>query len=213
MRMKVVSVNTGASRSIEWEGKKYRTGIFKYPVDSPIQLGQRDVVGDRVVDRRYHGGVDKACYAFSEEEYSFWEPLYPKLPFTPGMFGENLTIQGLNEAELSIGDTFRIGSAVIQVSEPRQPCVKLNIRFNSKTAMKTFIARERCGAYFRVLQEGEVVKGDELLLIEQSKESLPLALVFRLLYGKGRKEDVIQALHIPALGETVKVDLRRIWKI
>src|SRR5690606_29793566 len=127
--MKVISTNGGERRSVRWSGKMYETGIFKFPVKEGISLGFSDVVGDAVVDRKYHGGEDKACYAFSKDEYSFWENRYPKIEFTDGMFGENLTIEGLNETELFIGDTFQIGDAIIQVSEPRQPCVKLNIRF------------------------------------------------------------------------------------
>jgi MOSC domain-containing protein YiiM len=211
--MKTESVNVGATRSINWEGKNYRTGIFKYPVNNAIQLGRTDVVGDKVVDRRYHGGVDKACYAFSSEEYAFWKPMYPHLSFDYGMFGENLTVSELDETRLLIGDTFRVGTALIQVSEPRQPCVKLNIRFDSKTAMKTFIARERCGAYFRVLEEGLVQKNDVFELIQTTTDSMSLNAVFRLLYGIGTKESAIHALNLKELGEAVKIDLKRIWKL
>lgn len=211
--MKVISTNSGERRSVRWSGKMYETGIFKFPVKEGISLGLSDVVGDAVVDRKYHGGEDKACYAFSKDEYTFWENLYPKIEFTDGMFGENLTIQGLNEAELFIGDTFQIGDAIIQVSEPRQPCVKLNIRFNLGSAMKDFISRERCGAYFRVLKEGKVNANDELTQIEQAGDFLSVQEVFRLLYGIGTKEKALQSLQIEALGNAVKTDLKRIWKI
>lgn len=211
--MKVISTNSGERRSVQWSGKRYETGIFKTPVLGGIYLGATDVLGDSVVDRRYHGGVDKACYTFSKEEYAFWEKLYPKLEFSNGMFGENLTVEGLNEDMLRIGDTFEVGDAIIQVSEPRQPCVKLNIRFNSSAAMKDFISRERCGAYFRVLKEGQVKSDDELVLIDQEVNALTVREVFNLLYGNGSKEKALQSLQIEALGNAVKTDLKRIWKL
>lgn len=211
--MKVISTNSGERRSVQWSGKRYETGIFKSPVAGGIYLGATDVLGDSVVDRKYHGGLDKACYAFSKDEYAFWESRYPQLVFENGMFGENLTIEGLNEAELCIGDTFEVGNAIIQVSEPRQPCVKLNIRFNLQTAMKDFISREHCGAYFRVLKEGKVKAQDQFTLIGQEKDALTVKEVFRLLYGNGSKEKALQSLDIEALGKAVKTDLKRIWKL
>lgn len=210
--MKITSVNAGKAKTVSWSGKKYRTGIFKSPVTGPLELGTHDVLGDQVIDRRYHGGIDKACYAFSRNEYDFWSPKYPELVFQPGMFGENLTIEDLNEDLICIGDTFQIGTAVVQVSEPRQPCVKLNIRFNSKQTMKEFIARERCGVYFRVLQPGKVAVNDEMILISKGSQTSTIREVFQLLYGIGQKEKALALLSNEELGISVRSELKRIWK-
>ena len=130
--MKVVSTNIGLSRTVIWNKEEITTGIFKNPVDEPIFLGEENVVDDTVIDRKYHGGVDKACYIFSSDVYPAWQARHPYLEWSYGMFGENLTVQGFKEDEVRIGDVYQIGSAKVQVSEPRQPCYKLNIRFNSK---------------------------------------------------------------------------------
>ncbi len=208
--MIVLSVNIGSKRTVRWSGKNYNTGIFKSPVDH-IFLDQEDVNGDHVVDRKYHGGVDKACYAFSAGEYAYWEKKYPELEFKGGMFGENLTVVGLDETSLNIGDTFEIGDAIIQVSEPRQPCVKLNIRFNSKQMMKQFISRARCGVYFRVLQSGKVIKDDQLRLIQKGSMGISIQEVFNLLYAQGEKERALALINNEELGSAVRSELDRIW--
>lgn len=211
--MKVISVNIGEPKEIIWEGKKYHTGIYKYPVEDSIFLGQTDVKDDHVIDRRYHGGIDKACYAFSADAYSHWESLYPNLNFLPGMFGENLTIQNLEEDKIHIGDTFTVGKAIIQVTEPRQPCIKLNIRFNSKTMIKEFIEHGRCGVYFRVIQSGNVKSGDRISKIENGIQPISVYEVFRLLYGIGEKEKALALLNNEELGNSVRPEIKRIWKL
>ena len=128
-----------------------------------------------------------------------------------GMFGENLTVMGLDETSLNIGDTFEIGDAIIQVSEPRQPCVKLNIRFNSKQMMKQFISRARCGVYFRVLQSGKVKKDDQLRLIQKGSMEISIQEVFNLLYAEGEKERALALVNNEELGSAVRSELDRIW--
>jgi len=186
--MKVVATNTGEKRTVSWGFKKVTTGIFKFASSEGIFLGIEDVVGDSVVDRKYHGGIDKACYAYSADQYSFWNPQFPDLEWDHGMFGENLTIEGLNEKELYIGDTFKVGDAIIQVSEPRQPCFKLNVRFNSKRMVKAFTKHGYCGSYFRVLEQGNIKPGDTLELIEAGEPRISVFEVFQLIYSKGNKE-------------------------
>ena len=139
--MIVTSTNIGIRKEILWNNKLVSTGIFKNPTSEGIFLDKTDVRNDAVIDRKYHGGIDKACYAFSENNYSKWQELYPELTLNPGMFGENLTIKELKESELFIGDIFQIGEAIIQVSEPRQPGCKLNLRFNSNIAVKQFFKK------------------------------------------------------------------------
>ena len=116
--MKILSTNIARPATIEWRGQKVETGIYKYAVANPIFLGSEDVVNDHVMDRRYHGGSDKACYLYSADHYPFWQNKYPNQDWEWGMFGENLTISGLDESEIRIGDRFQIGNAVVQVTQP-----------------------------------------------------------------------------------------------
>ena len=111
--MKIISTNIGEPRVIKWRGKEVETGIFKFPVIQPIFLGTDDVENDHVIDRRYHGGTNKACYLYSSDHYGYWQKLYPELEMPWGIFGENLTVEGLNEAQINIGDIFKIGEAVV----------------------------------------------------------------------------------------------------
>ncbi|MFD1553450.1 MOSC domain-containing protein [Putridiphycobacter roseus] len=180
--MLIHALNIGQKKLVEWRGKKIYTGIFKSPVTHPIILGFNDVVGDDVVDRKYHGGIDKACYAYSKEAYGFWQKKYPAHTLENGFFGENITIEGLDESKMKIGDRFEIGTAIIEVSQPRQPCFKLGIRFGSQKILKPFIQAPYPGAYFRVIQSGTIHMGHQFKLI-QSFESEPTLLeVYQVIY-------------------------------
>lgn len=183
--MKVIATNIGEKQSVNWKGKTVVTGIFKYPVKDGIILEKTDVQSDAVVDRNYHGGIDKACYAYSADYYDHWKQLHPELDWDHGMFGENLTIEGLDERELSIGDVFEVGKAIVEVSEPRQPCMKLNVRFSSSLAVKQFTDFGHCGAYFRVLKEGKVQPGDRMVLQSKGEPQLSVYDVFQMIYSKG----------------------------
>ena len=202
--MKVVATNIGEKRSVLWKGQEVITGIFKYPADDGIVLEKTDVQSDAVVDRKYHGGVDKACYAYSSNYYDYWKPLHSELEWSFGMFGENLTIEGLDETMLSIGDVFKVGDAIIEVSEPRQPCMKLNVRFNSSLAVKQFVAFGHSGAYFRVLKEGKVKSGDVLELQSKGEPQLMVYDVFQMIYQKGNDALREIAKEHPALAEATK---------
>lgn len=208
--MEVISVNIGDKLTVKWRGKNVETGIFKEPVDSAVFLGKTDVEGDKVIDRKYHGGIDKACYIYSADHYTFWKSLYPNLEWNYGMFGENLTIKGFSEKQIQIGDIFRIGGATVQVSEPRQPCFKLGIRFGDQSVLKHFIENPFPGAYLRVLDPAEVLKGDSMDLIERQHNSLGLLEIWNLLYDKTVDEEKLQvALELPYLAEACKDALRR----
>lgn len=189
--MQVVSVNLGEKKEVSWRGKKVFTGIFKYPVNQSIFLGKTDVQNDHVIDRKYHGGIDKACYIYSADHYAYWKERYPELVWDFGMFGENITIQGLNEIDIRIGDIYQLGDATIQISQPRQPCFKLGIRFGTQKVLKDFIKAPFPGAYLKVITEGSVTVGDELKLIEIGKSDLNLARVYELMY-QAQKEDVVE---------------------
>ena len=152
--MKILSTNIGKPVTIEWRGQQIETGIYKYPVEQPIRLEKEDVADDHVIDRRYHGGVDKACYLYSADHYSFWQSKFPALELQWGMFGETLTVSGLNESAIRIGDYFSVGSAIVQVSQPRQPCFKLGIRFGDQSVVSDLWSLPFPGVYVRVIIPG-----------------------------------------------------------
>ncbi|MFD0761744.1 MOSC domain-containing protein [Lutibacter aestuarii] len=176
--MKVVSVNIGDKKTIDYKGKKVVTGIFKFPIKQPIFLGKEDVVNDAVIDRRYHGGVDKAVYAYSENHYEYWKQLYPNLDWRFGMFGENLTISNLDETTICVGDTYKVGEVIIEVTKPRQPCFKLGLVFGTQNILKQFWNSTKSGIYFKVNQTGSVLVNDELVLIKKVENSPTIAEVY-----------------------------------
>lgn len=206
--MKVISTNIGEKKRVRWRFRNVQTGIFKSP-SSQILLGAEDVESDCVVDRRYHGGVDKACYLFSADAYDQFKELYPQLIWDWGMFGENVTIDKLPESEIEIGSRFEIGGAEVEVSEPRQPCFKLGIRFGSQKIIKQFVNLERCGLYVRVIKEGIVRPGDEMKLIK-SGGGITILDAFRMVYGKEHdQEKVKRALNHQSLAQSTKKDIRK----
>lgn len=207
--MKVRSVNTGQPTIIEWRGKNVSTGIYKMPTPSAIYLGITDVESDSVVDRKHHGGIDKACYLYSTDHYPYWKQLYPDLPWNWGMFGENVSVDGLKESDLNIGDIIRVGKAEIQISEPRQPCYKLGVRFGNQRVIKDFINFGHSGTYVRVLTPGYVEPGDTLKIIQKDSDRINLQTVFQQLYHGNDKSFIEKALNHPYLAESCKRGLKR----
>lgn len=176
--MKIISTNIGERKEIDWKGKKVTTGIFKYSVDQPIFLDVETVKEDTICDRKYHGGIDQAVYGYSLKHYDYWKELYPETEFEYGMFGENLTIDDLEETELHVGDTFKVGECVIEVTKPRQPCMKLGVRFNNMKVVKQFWNTTMSGVYFKILQTGNVKAGDEFELLEKHPENPTIADIY-----------------------------------
>ncbi|WP_041557715.1 MOSC domain-containing protein [Cellulophaga algicola] len=192
--MKVISTNLGKSTTILWNGKEEQTGIYKYPTSEAIQLLNEDVANDTVIDRKHHGGVNKACYLYSADQYPYWKNLYPNLGWDWGMFGENLTIEGLDESELRIGATYKLGTALVQITQPREPCYKLGIRFNDSKIIKQFVTHNYPGTYVKVLETGTVTTGDDMILISQSKNSLTINQYYQFLFAKTKDPEVIQLI-------------------
>jgi len=157
--MKLISVNVGLPRVVRSNGDSVTTGIFKEPVAGRVMLRTLNLDGDRQADLSVHGGPSKAVFVYPAEHYDYWQRELPEMELPWGMFGENFTATGLAESELNIGDQFRVGSALVMVTEPRMPCYKLGIRFNRPDILKRFLASGRTGFYFAVLQEGEVEPG------------------------------------------------------
>ena len=178
--MKVVSVNVGLPKEIEWNGKRVTTGIFKTPLSGAARVRTLNVEGDGQADLSVHGGPAKAIYVYASEHYAFWQTELPDTPLTWGMFGENLSTQGLMEDEVQIGDEFRIGTVRVRATEPRMPCYKLGIRFERDDIVKRFLKSGRTGFYFSVLREGRVQEGDAIEPIKRRKQSVPVADVARL---------------------------------
>lgn len=176
--MIVKSVNLGEKKTINFNGKMVETGIFKYPVNHPVFLGEEDVENDAVIDRKYHGGIDQAVYGYSENHYEHWKKLFPDADWQFGMFGENLTISNLEETELTVGTTYKLGEVILEVTKPREPCYKLGFRFGTQDVLKPFWNSTMCGVYFKVLKTGNVSVGDTLTLIKKSENSPTIAQVY-----------------------------------
>lgn len=179
--MKVISVNIGERRRLQWRKKVVETGIFKYPSNRPIFLDKEDVLNDAVVDRKHHGGIEKAVYGYNENYYEFWKQLYPHLDWNYGMFGENLTITNLDETNIFVGNVYNLGEAKIEVTKPREPCYKLGIRFNDPKIIKQFWNSTKSGIYFKVLQPGPVNKNDKMILIKEAFDNPTIAQIYQSL--------------------------------
>ncbi|KUO67069.1 MAG: sulfurase [Lutibacter sp. BRH_c52] len=176
--MKVISVNIGERKVLNYKGKIVETGIFKFPVNHPVFLGTEDVENDAVIDRKYHGGIAQAVYGYSQNHYEYWKVLYPDLDWNYGMFGENLSISNLEETEIFVGSTYKLGEALLEVTKPREPCYKLGIRFGTQEILKQFWNSTKSGIYFKVLQTGNVTVGDELILVNKAENSPTIAEVY-----------------------------------
>lgn len=173
--MKIISTNIGDKKEILWKKKKVTTGIYKYPVNIPIFLDVEEVKGDEISDRKNHGGIDQAVYGYSLKHYEFWKSLYPNLEWKFGMFGENLTINNLEETKIHVGDTFNVGDAVLEATLQRSPCFKLGIRFENMNIVKQFWNSTMCGVYFKVVQTGAVKVGDEFYQTKSCLENPTIA--------------------------------------
>ncbi len=211
--MKVISTNVGNATTISWNGKEEKTGIFKFPVSDPMRLLYTNVENDIVVDKEHHAGLNKACYLFSADQYPYWKKVYPQLQWDWGMFGENLTISGMDETEMRIGDLYAIGSARLQVSQPREPCYKLGIRFGNQEIIRQFVEHGFPGTYVRIVQEGTVSVGDTMTLESQSANELTVRQFYTLLYAKKKDPALIQlALANLALPEYKRTRLLKYTK-
>ena len=179
---RLLSVQVGLPRSVELRGRRMRTAIFKEPVLLRVCVSRLNLEGDRQADLRVHGGPDKAVYAYDLSGYEHWSrKLSRELPF--GQFGENLTVEGMPETEVRINDTYRIGSALLQVSQPRSPCGKLVMKMGIPGFARDFLASGRTGFYLRVLEEGEIGAGDAIELVSREPGQITVEQMTRRLYG------------------------------
>ncbi|WP_444936232.1 MOSC domain-containing protein [Microbulbifer sp. JMSA004] len=182
--MKLLSINTSKKVDIEYKGKTVTTGMFKNPVRGKVFVGKGNLEGDEQADLKNHGGQDMAVYAFSFDHHSFWKKQLGRKELKYGLFGENLTIAGLQEEEIYIGEQFRIGSCILEVSQPRVPCFKLNMALENRFAIKILTSSFNCGVYFRVIEEGHIESGDLFNKIFKAPGSVSVQSLFRALFDK-----------------------------
>lgn len=190
--MKLISVNVGLPREVVWKGKTVMTGIFKEPVAGRVRVRILNLDGDRQADLSVHGGIEKAVYAYPSEHYNYWREQLPDMELPWGMFGENLTVEGLKESEINIGDQFRIGSSLFMVTQPRMPCYKLAVKFNRDDILKRFLNSGRSGLYFSVIEEGEIGASDQIELVRRDEHAVTVADITKLYVSKGRDKELLR---------------------
>jgi MOSC domain-containing protein YiiM len=194
----VVSVNVGTPREVPWRGRTVRTAIWKHPVPGRVKVRGVNVDGDDQGDREVHGGVDKALYAYAAEDYGWWTAeLGQELP--PGTFGDNLTVHGIDVSGAEVGERWRVGGTLLEVSQPRIPCFKLGIRMGSQRFPRRFAAARRPGAYLRILAEGEVAAGDPVEVVHRPGHGLTVAEVSRIYHDDHAA--AARLLHVPELAD------------
>lgn len=207
--MNVVSVNISKPVTIIFNNKEEQTGIYKTETES-IFIGKNGVMHDTVSDLVHHGGEEKACYIFGYNHYETWKRLFPELPFTFGIFGENITLDSVDEENLKIGDILKTGNATLQITQPRQPCYKLGIRFKNQEAVTIFRDSVSPGIYVRVLEEGTVKKDDVCQLLHTDKNAPGLLAVFRMIYQKETDPELLEkTLQHPVTAKRLKDYLRK----
>ncbi len=201
--MKIASVNVGLPREVIWHGRTVTTGIYKQPVEGRITLRKLDLDGDRQADLTVHGGEFKAVYAYALEHYDYWKRELRGVELPMGAFGENFTTEGLDEKSVHLGDRFSVGTAEVIVTQPRLPCYKLGIRFQSDAMVSRFLNSGRMGFYFAVTSEGEVAAGDEIRQIASDANAVPVTEIARLYVAEKFSEDDVallrRALQVDAL--------------
>ena len=196
----LLSVNVGLPREVQWQGNTVRTAIWKSPVEGRRVARTLNIDGDGQADLSGHGGEHRAVFVYQMDSYHYWERFLGRNDFIFGQFGENFTVDGLLDNEVCIGDRYRIGDAIFEVTQPRVTCYRVGIRMNEPRMAALLVAHHRPGFYFRVLQEGEIGAGDDIVKIADGPERITVANIDGLLYLPGHsREQLERALRIPAL--------------
>ncbi|MBQ4832281.1 MOSC domain-containing protein [Pseudoalteromonas sp. MMG010] len=210
--MRIISTNISPVKTLQYKGKIVKTGIFKQPTEQSVDINTFHIVGDEQGDLVNHGGVDKAVYAFSEGHYDYWRKTLNNPQLRYGVFGENFTISKLDEAQIAIGDKIRIGSALLEVSQPRVPCFKLAIALDNKDSLKLFTRYYRTGVYFRVLEPGQAKTGDSVIIQKKAQQSVSVMTLFQAYFDNTYpdKEAILHhALTIPELAQEWRLKLQK----
>ncbi len=197
---RLLSVNVGVPRDVTWNGRTVRTAVWKFPVNGRRMVRKLNIDGDRQGDLAGHGGEQRAVFVYQIDSYHYWEQFLGRNDFSFGQFGENFTVEGLPDDEVCIGDRYRIGNAIFEVSQPRVTCYRVGIRMNEPRMPALLVSQRRPGFYFRVLQEGEVGANDEIVKIADGPERITVRDMDALLYLPGHsREQLERALRVPAL--------------
>src|SRR6516164_662258 len=197
---RLLSVNVGRPREIAWRGKTVYTSVWKAPVQGRRLVRRLNIDGDAQGDLHGHGGEHRAVFVYQMDSYRYWERELKRSDFTFGQFGENLTVEGLTDGEVCVGDRYRIGGALFEVTQPRVTCYRVGLRMDEPRMAALLIEHHRPGFYFRVLKEGDVGAGDEIVKVSDGPERLTIAAVDALLYlPEPAKGEIERALRIPAL--------------
>src|SRR6201998_3987168 len=197
---RLLSVNVGLPRDIEWKGRTVHTAIWKEPVHGRCRAGRLNLDGDGQGDLAGHGGAHWAVFFYQIESYRYWQQQLNRTDFVHGQFGENFTIEGMTDDTVCIGDRYQIGSALFEVTQPRVTCYRVGIRTNEPRMPALLTSSGRPGFYFRVLQEGEVGAGDEIVKVGEAEERMTVAEINALLYSPNHPRNCLErALRIEAL--------------
>ncbi len=212
--MKVVSVNVGRPREVEWHGRRLLTSIWKSPSNGRVRVGKLNLDSDQQSDLSVHGGPEKAVYVYPKEHYLFWRSELPDIDLPWGAFGENLTTDGLLEPQVMIGDRIEVGSAEFQITQPRMPCFKLAIRFGRDDMIKRFMRSGRTGFYLSVVREGEVESGDGIRITAHDSRGVSVADIAALYAHDAGNQDLLRrAVDAAALPESWREYFRkRLWE-
>src|SRR5580658_4553691 len=197
---RLLSVNVGLPREIAWRGKIVFTSVWKAPVQGRRLVGRLNIDGDGQGDLAGHGGEHRAVFVYQTDSYHYWQRELKRADFTFGQFGENFTVEGLADSEVCIGDRYRIGGALFEVTQPRVTCYRVGIRMNNPQMAALLVSHKRPGFYFRVIEEGEIGAGDEITKVAEGPERVSVAEIDGLLYLPGHSRDQLErALRIPSL--------------
>jgi MOSC domain-containing protein YiiM len=189
--MKLISVNTGRPREVVVNGRVVRTSIWKSPRQGSLHVARLNIEGDEQSDLAVHGGTYKAVYCYPSEHYEYWRRELPDADLPWGVFGENLTTEGLLETDVRIGDLLEIGSAEFLVTQPRQPCFKLGVRMGRADMVKRFVVSGRSGFYVRVVREGDIISGDIIRLAKRATGSITVSEIFALEFDEDATDQAL----------------------
>ncbi len=187
--MKLETIQVSKPKTVPYRGKEMETGIFKEPIEGRVMLRELNLDGDGQADLNAHGGIYKAVYVYPQEHYAYWSTELDRDDLKYGQFGENFTVTGMLETDVNVGDTYRVGDALVQVTQPRVPCFKLAHKMGIPTFVKTFLQTNKPGFYLRVLEEGEVGAGDEITLETPDPVGMSVAEMNHLLYFDNKNVD------------------------
>ena len=204
---RVISVNVGAIRELPWRGEIVTTAIWKHPVEGRVAIRGVNLDGDDQADREVHGGKDKAVYAYAREDYDAWRDRHG-VDVAPGLFGENLTLEGIDLVHALVGERWEVGSALLEVAQPRLPCFKLGIRMGDPRFPKRFQVEGRMGAYLRIVREGDVGAGDAIAIVARPDHGVTLADMVAALHDRSKADALARVPGLPAFWRRVAARAR-----